>query len=346
MAYSETSDRVYCADYSNLDSAAVTVINGTTNQVVTTIRIDDLSAPFLLWCRSGDRMYCSLGNSVSVIDCANDSVEKTITMNGTGAMALDTIDNLIYHICYSGSGSKLAVIDVSADTAWHKILTIGDMPVSVVWNSRKDVVYATTVLGISVWVIDCPTDSIIASLNFNGYPLDTYWNSLNNKVYISVSDMSRVLTFDPQTLQILDTIPMPGYPTAMAWDKLTNRTYVGHWDGSCVAVLRDNMPGVAEGSDISVKAGRPALEVVGTPARRQVKLSARSCFGADPTVRIYDPAGRCVQTLFSVGLKGGQCQFLWDGTDAAGKLRPSGTYFARLTADNGSVVRKVVFFTQ
>jgi hypothetical protein len=273
-------------------------------------------------------------------------VEKTIALVGTGPMVLDTIDNLIYHICYSGAGSKLAVIDISADTAWNKELTIGDWPVSMAWNSRKDVVYTLSVLGVSVAEVDCRTDSLIGSLNFIGFPLDAYWNSLNDKVYVSLADMNRVLTFDARTLQILDTIPMRGSPQKMAWDKVTNRTFVAHWDGSCVSVLRDNLPGVAEGPSTSLPAGRPALEVLEAPARRQVRFYARSCFGANPTVRIYDPAGRCVQTLFSVGLKGGQCQFLWDGTDASGKLRPSGTYFARLTASNGGAVRKIVFFSQ
>jgi YVTN family beta-propeller protein len=350
MAYSPTSDKLYCAYFYNAgppDTNFVTVIGGTSNRAIATIKTGDNGLPFLLWCRSGDRMYWSLRSSVSVIDCAHDSVEKTIPQVGSGTMVLDTIDNLIYHICDAGGGSALAVIDATADTAWTKKLPMGEQPTQVVWNSRKNVVYAMDLMGISVQEVHCPTESLIGSLNFVGYPAVTYWNWLNDKVYTVLEDMDEVLTFDAQTLEVLDTIPLPGgMPDAAAWDKVTNRTYVGLWNGCCVSVLRDNLPGVAEGPGASLHAGHPALEVVETPARRQVEFSASSCVGANPTVRIYDPAGRRVRTLFSVGLKDGQCRFLWNGTDASGKMQPSGTYFARLTTGNGSAVRKVVFFSE
>lgn len=224
---------------------------------------------------------------------------------------------------------------------------MGAEPISAVWNSREDVVYAMDVQGISVQEVYCPTESLIGSLSFMGFPVGTYWNSLNNKVYTVLEDDDEVLTFDAKTLQVLDTVRVPGdEPNPVAWDKVTNRTYVGNWNGSCVSVLRDNLPGVAEGPGVNLHAGHPALEVAGTPARRQVEFSALSCLGANPVVRIYDPAGRCLRTLASVGLKDGKCRFHWDGTDAGGRMQPSGTYFARLTARNGSAVRKVVFFSE
>ena len=57
---------------------------------------------------------------------------------------------------------------------------------------------------------------------------------------------------------------------------------------------------------------------------------------------IYDAAGRLVRTLVAEVRPSGKNLVRWDGTDAAGRAVASGTYFARLTAADQTVVRSLV----
>jgi YVTN family beta-propeller protein len=341
MVYSPTSDKLYCFHFT---SGSVTVVSGATNQVIATIRVDGTpTGP--VWYPPTDRIYCGCAQSVVVIDCAHDSVVKRIApIDGTGPSVLDTVNSTIYHACY-GHNSSVAAIDPSRDSV-RKTLTVGEWPTALAWNSRKNVLYCASGIGSSVAVIDCSADSITNVIEREGFVADVVWNSLDNELYVSMPYSNQVVALDAVSLQVLDSFATRGTPLRMAWDKVANRTFLPNWDGSCVSVLQNILPAVAEGPSTSLQAGRPALEIVGTPAKRQVRFFAQRCLRANPTVRIYDPAGRCVRTLFSVGLKGGQCQFLWNGADASGKIQPSGTYFARLTTGNGGAVKKVVFFSE
>ena len=59
-------------------------------------------------------------------------------------------------------------------------------------------------------------------------------------------------------------------------------------------------------------------------------------------VTIFDVRGEAVATLLDSHLPAGGHAVTWDGFDSAGRSLPSGTYFARITAGDRSVVLKVV----
>jgi hypothetical protein len=57
---------------------------------------------------------------------------------------------------------------------------------------------------------------------------------------------------------------------------------------------------------------------------------------------IFDVRGRWVRTLADAALAAGPHTLLWDGTDARGSSVASGVYFARLTSDGQSAVRRLL----
>ena len=59
------------------------------------------------------------------------------------------------------------------------------------------------------------------------------------------------------------------------------------------------------------------------------------------TLTVLDVAGRHVAQLVSGEQAPGTYQAVWDGT-AAGRSRPTGLYFARLSAGGRSVVRTLI----
>jgi len=50
-------------------------------------------------------------------------------------------------------------------------------------------------------------------------------------------------------------------------------------------------------------------------------------------LEVYDVAGRLVRTLLDADIPAGSHQAVWDGKDGSGRGMPSGSYFARLSAD-------------
>jgi DNA-binding beta-propeller fold protein YncE len=122
---------------------------------------------------------------------------------------------------------------------------MGMRPYPVAWNSRKNVVYCGSTIEATVAVIDCDTDSVVASIPLPGDNLlDLVWNYVNDKVYCSVSWENSVFVFDATTNRVLDSFRMRSGPCEMAWDPIANRTFVPNCDGSSVSVLRDNPPGI------------------------------------------------------------------------------------------------------
>ena len=58
-------------------------------------------------------------------------------------------------------------------------------------------------------------------------------------------------------------------------------------------------------------------------------------------VTVFDLAGRRVRTLCDDDLPAGAYTRVWDGRDDNGQPLPSGTYYARLTANGGNEMRKM-----
>lgn len=118
-------------------------------------------------------------------------------------------------------------------------------------------------------------------------------------------------------------------------------------------------PRTGRGLDIEVIYDNPAcaptaVDETGLSAVRSV-ASAPNPFNPKTTIRfqlpssgkvrleIVDPSGRLVRTLVDgVTMAAGTQQSIWDGRDDAGRPAGTGTYFARLRTDEGSVSTKLV----
>ncbi len=60
------------------------------------------------------------------------------------------------------------------------------------------------------------------------------------------------------------------------------------------------------------------------------------------SLNVYDVQGRLVRTLMHGEMIAGRHEVVWEGRDEGGNGVASGTYFYRLQADNGSLVRKML----
>lgn len=97
------------------------------------------------------------------------------------------------------------------------------------------------------------------------------------------------------------------------------------------------LAGVATGGD----SGVPVLSAE-NPARGQCRIRFDASVAHPITLSIHDAAGRRIRVL-PPGFAGvGRGEVIWDGRDADGRARPSGTYWLRLQAGDARAARTIV----
>ena len=78
------------------------------------------------------------------------------------------------------------------------------------------------------------------------------------------------------------------------------------------------------------------------PSDRPLRLSYMLPLPGPVSLRIFDIGGRAVRTLASGDAGAGAHAVEWDGRDDTGTTLASGTYFARLVTEGGTVSRTLV----
>jgi hypothetical protein len=104
-------------------------------------------------------------------------------------------------------------------------------------------------------------------------------------------------------------------------------------DGATVNVAEGGAPGAEAIAD---------LRVAPTPFRGSTQLEISIPSSRRAALRIFDPAGRVVRTLFDGEMGAGHRSIAWDGRDAVGRPVASGIYFGSLLVDGRAVTRKVI----
>ena len=79
-----------------------------------------------------------------------------------------------------------------------------------------------------------------------------------------------------------------------------------------------------------------------TPASAHTAIRFTLAHPGRATLRLYDPAGRLIQTLVDEPLLAGEHLATWDGRNARGEAAAAGTYFYRLTAGDFTATHSLV----
>jgi hypothetical protein len=104
----------------------------------------------------------------------------------------------------------------------------------------------------------------------------------------------------------------------------------------------------ASNAPVGVPAGEPIaagarLLVSPNPSTNMCVIRyALSGPSAPAVVEIFDASGRAVRTLVAERTPSGVGAVEWDGRDEAGRLSPTGVYFARLETTSGAVSSRIV----
>jgi YVTN family beta-propeller protein len=239
----------------------VTVIDGATNQVITTVATGR-GPSVLCYSTQNNKVYCANANneSVTVIDGATDSV-LTVVAVGRAPQAL----------CYNSQDNRVYCA-----------------------NPGRGYLYFDS----TVTIIDGATDVVITTVGVGNEPWALLYNPKNNKVYCAdrgesgISD-STVTVIDGVGDSVLKTIAVGEEPCAFAWNSAQNRVYVANWLGSSISVLRDSGGGVEDSPTPQAVRPKPTATVV----RGALFLFSASGVEREASGVLLDISGRKVLNL-------------------------------------------------
>ena len=281
------SNKLYCS----CGNGQVAVIDGTQDSLLGLIEVEPLDWSLCHNPRNG-RIYSanSFGGTVSVIDCATDTVIATVPVGeGPEDVCYAGSNNSVY--CGYGSlaqNDTVAVIDGNSSAIVAKIV-VGSLPFALCYVARENAVYCANMCDSTVTVIDCSTNQVTATIPVGMGSSALCLDPAHNKVYCGNYDADDVSVIDCATNQVVQRLPAGDAPGAFALNPTWNRVYVANDRDSTVTVYRDtSAPGVADARSVSgTVSGGPSI------VRGVLTLPASGA----TTHALLDRAGRVVMSL-------------------------------------------------
>jgi hypothetical protein len=161
-----------------LDVDSVVVVNCATNQTTSAIHTAGI-VPVMQYNAQNDRLYCG-GDSITVVDCAGDTVVHTIAV-AASSFGYDSASNKLY----AGGNGPLAVIDCTTDSVVVSVPEVGSA-IALCLNPTAAKVYAATI--DTLFAIQTVSDSVVARLPFDSLKPLLACDPLRNRIYCTGSD--------------------------------------------------------------------------------------------------------------------------------------------------------------
>ena len=258
---------------------------------------------------------CHVAGIFFVIDCATNSVLTRWNLPRPQSLVYDSIDDRVY--CTTGSSDYDTVYVIDGTT----FQPVARIPVywalEAVWDPDRNRVYVSSGEDNEIAVIDCTTDSVIATVHVGRYPIKMSLNRQHGKLYVLNTDGESVSIVDLEALEETEEIRLDNVPECGLYSEATGKFYCGGYpavtavDGvgdSVVAEVRLPDNGAAYALAENPEAGVVLVGVDGYPGDHicavatgpDTLLSALSC-PAGPQVIHWSARSR----QFYVGLRVG-----------------------------------------
>jgi YVTN family beta-propeller protein len=226
LCYNSQNNKVYCTSCTGSFLGYVVVIDGATNQVVTTIPVG-LEPDAHCYNPTNNKVYSAhwSGMPVTVIDGATNGVITTVPTGGSNyALCYNPTNNKVY----SSSDDHVVVIDGAADTV---IAIVPGSPQTcfLCYNPTSNKVYSANFYG-NVTVIDGATNQVVATVRTGDGCCAVIYNPTNNKVYSANSGSDDVTVIDGATNQVIATVPVGHRPGALCYNSTNNKVYCANMD--------------------------------------------------------------------------------------------------------------------
>ena len=247
-AFDSANGYVYVTDFL---SNNVSVINGSTNNVISTIDVGSPDAA--TFDSSNGYVYISncFSSSVSVINGSTNNVISTIDVgqHPSGA-AFDPSNGYVY--VANAYSNNVSVINGSTDSVIATI-SVGSGPSGVAFDPINGYIYVTNYESDNVSVINGSTNNVISTISVGLGPLGAAFDSANGYVYVTDFTSGSVLVINGSTNKVTQSISVGLFPTAVAVDSLNGNIYVTNIESDNVSVINGSSNSVI--ATISVGSG-------------------------------------------------------------------------------------------
>ncbi len=238
-AVNRVTNKIYVP---NNSGNSVTVIDGATDAVISTISLGEGTGPYFAAVNEAtNRIYIAnnKSNSVSVIDGATDTVTATVPA-GTAprAIAVNETTNTIYVANYMAS--TVTVINGEDNTVSATLdIGAGTRPTSLAVNETTNKLYTANYWNNTISVIDCVTgtvDAVIPASAAQDSPRFVNVNEQTNKIYVANYRSQNVTVIDGSD-NSYEYVTVGVDPWEIAVNENTNQIYVSTDGETAVAII-------------------------------------------------------------------------------------------------------------
>jgi len=268
IAVNEQTNKIYI---SNSSGNSVTVIDGTTNEVLTTIAVGDSPSAIALD-KNRNTIYVAnyFDNSVSVIDGATDTLTTTIPVSGgPRRLAVDSSTHTVYVGHYADDVVKL----IDGDT--QSVVATVPIPGTINAITVNDATYKAYVASSAGIVTVIGADWQTTDVAVGNKPVAIGVNKTTNKIYV-VSDKSgngEVKVIDGAADAVTATLNTENGPTAVAVNEETNAVYVTNQGSASLTVIDGATNDV---SVVSLAAGSGPIAAAVDPGTNRIYIAHNS----------------------------------------------------------------------
>lgn len=221
----------------------ITVINGNTNTIITTIVLPLGSQTVnISYNPTNNFVYAvdTILNNVIVIDCSTNNIVTTIPVGlNPYNISFNSLLNRMY-VCNSLSNS-VSVIDCTTNLVIGLPINVGLDPLGIAFDSADNRMYVSNSTSNDVSVINCITNLVISTIPQGTNPFNLAYNPTNNTMYVVNQGSNDVYVIDCTTNSLVGLpINVGATPYGVAYNSLLNLMYVTNFASSDISVIDCN----------------------------------------------------------------------------------------------------------
>ena len=234
-----------------------------------------------------------VGNSVSVIDTADNTVVTTIPVAGNPYGVATSSDGKRVYIGNYGTG-KLSTIDAVNNTIIGSAVPVGTRPIGVALTPDNSYVYVANYLSHNVSVVDTSSNTVIKTIPAGQGAAGVAISPDGSRVYVSNYDANTVSVIDSSTNTVVGSAIVVGTaPLGILVSPDGTRLVVANSEDDTVTVI-DTSTNLVIGT---VVVGDRPIDLAITPDSRRVYITHSD----NDVVHVVDTASQKVIAVIPVG---------------------------------------------
>ncbi len=219
----------------------VTIISGTTNTVVGSVKVQTDSGGGAFDSINRDVYVTNSGsNTVSVINDSSNTVVATVIVGlNPGRAVFDSINQNIYVSDFAQA--SVSVIDGRTNTVINTIL-VGNGPAGMVFDPNTDRIYVANFGSNTVSVINGATNSVISTLYVGAAPDGATLDLATDEIYVTNYGSNSVTIISGLTNAIIATVAVGTSPEYTAYASNDREVYVTNRYSNTVSAIFGHSP--------------------------------------------------------------------------------------------------------